>query len=133
MQSYTASLSSILTVDQLKPSYPSVNDLKRNGDNIGYQSGSFIFDMLVNLHFDKSKLKNISNIEDYRKALDDGTTKGGVTVIFDEISFIKIFLKKYGSKYMMVGPQYRVDGLGFVNFDMPILFTLYCFFHFLGL
>ena len=61
MHSYTASLSSILTVDQLQPSYPRVDDLKRNGENIGCPTGSFVFDMLVEkLKFDKSQLKEIS-------------------------------------------------------------------------
>ena len=125
MQSYTANLSAILTLDQLQPSYPSVGDLRRNGENIGYPTGSYLSDMLVDkMKFDKSKLKDISNMKDYHKALDKGTRNGGVAAIFDEIPYIKMFLKKYGSKYMMVETGYRTDGLGFVNFDLPSSLSL---------
>ncbi|KAI4353038.1 hypothetical protein L6164_002016 [Bauhinia variegata] len=114
MQSYTASLSSILTVDQITPSYPTVDNLKRDQENVGYRDGSFVGDFLKGqLQFDKSRLKTYSTDEEYRDALNKGTHQGGVAAVFDELPFIKFFIKRYGSKYMMAGPTYRTDGFGF--------------------
>lgn len=117
MQSYTASLSSILTLGQLQASYPSVSDLQRKGENVGYPTASFVLNLMVdNLKFDRSKLKECNRTEDYRDALDKGTHNGGVAVIFDEIPYIKVFLNKYGTKYYrMVGPHYHTAGFGFVS------------------
>ncbi|KAI4353729.1 hypothetical protein L6164_002660 [Bauhinia variegata] len=114
MQSYTANLSSILTLDQLKPSYPTIDSLIRDQENVGYRHGSFIRDFLRDrLHFEESKLKNYSKMEDYCNALSKGTRKGGIAAMFDEFPYVKVFLKRHGSKYMMVGPTYRNDGFGF--------------------
>ncbi|MED6185691.1 hypothetical protein PIB30_059551 [Stylosanthes scabra] len=127
MQSYTANLSSMLTLDQLQPTYPSVDDLRTNGNNIGYPMDSYLSEVLVDkFKFNKSKLKNMTKMEDYQKALDKGTRNGGVDVIFEEIPYIKMFIKKYGSNYMMVGPHYRTDGLGFafpINSNLTSYFS----------
>ncbi|KAJ7955739.1 Glutamate receptor-like protein [Quillaja saponaria] len=111
-QSYTANLSSILTLDQLQPSYLSLKELIAKGHQVGYQSDSFVGDQLLvqRLKFDRSKVMPYGSITDYHHAL----KTGNVSAIFDEIPYIKMFLKKYGSKFMMVGPTYRTDGLGFV-------------------
>ncbi|MED6195267.1 hypothetical protein PIB30_036352 [Stylosanthes scabra] len=127
MQSYTANLSSMLTLDQLQPTYLSVDDLRTNGVNIGYPTDSYLSEVLVDkFKFNKSKLKNLTKMEDYQKALDKGTRNGGVDVIFEEIPYIKMFLKKHGSNYMMVGPHYRTDGLGFafpINSNLTSYFS----------
>ncbi|KAI4353746.1 hypothetical protein L6164_002675 [Bauhinia variegata] len=114
MQSYTANLSSILTLDQLKPRYPTIDRLIRDRENVGYRHGSFIRYLLRDhLHFDESRLKNYSKLEDYRNALSKGTQKGGIAAMFDELAYIKVFLKRHGSKYMMAGPTYPNHGFGF--------------------
>ncbi|KAI4353714.1 hypothetical protein L6164_002645 [Bauhinia variegata] len=114
MQSYTASLSSILTLDQIKPSYPTIDSLKRDHENVGYRCGSFVRDLLRDhLQFDESRIKNYCKNKDYRDALSKGTQNGGIAAMFDELPYIKVLLKKYGSKYMMAGPTYRTDGFGF--------------------
>lgn len=116
MQSYTASLSSILLSDQLQPKYFSVNELISKGYYVGYQEGSFTKSMLIEqLKFNESKLKSYANAEEYRKALSKGSQNGGVAAIFDEIPYLKIFLTKYGSDYVTAGPIYRTDGFGFVR------------------
>ncbi|XP_028786845.1 glutamate receptor 2.9-like [Neltuma alba] len=57
MQSYTACLSSILTVHQLQPRYLSENDVAEDSNiNVGYHSGSFVRDLLVdNLMINSSR------------------------------------------------------------------------------
>ncbi|KAL8149513.1 hypothetical protein AgCh_006502 [Apium graveolens] len=111
MQSYTANLSSILTVSQLRPS----------ADNpvcAGYQKYSFVGDMLQ-----KMNIKHVSytSMDEYDKALSLGCKNGGVDVIFDEIPYIKLFLHKYGSKYQTISSKMdgaattSTGGFGFVS------------------
>ncbi|KAH1039121.1 hypothetical protein J1N35_040864 [Gossypium stocksii] len=99
IQSYTASLSLILRVNQLQPTIPSINELRKS--YVGYQNHSF------------SMVKPYCSVDDYQEALSKGFENEGVSAIFDEIAYIKLFLAQYTSGYLMVGPTYRTDGLGF--------------------
>ncbi|KAK6273019.1 PREDICTED: glutamate receptor 2.7 isoform X1 [Theobroma cacao] len=112
IQSYTANLSSILTVNQLQPTIPSLRELRKH--YIGYQNQSFVKNFLINqLGFKESMLKPYGSVDDYQEALCNGSSNEGVAAIFDEIPYIKVFLAEYSTGYMMVGPTYRTDGLGF--------------------
>ncbi|XWS73195.1 hypothetical protein CRYUN_Cryun02cG0105500 [Craigia yunnanensis] len=112
MQSYTANLSSILTVNQLQPAIPSIKKLRTS--YVGYQNQSFVRDFLINqLGFKESMLMPYGSVDDYQDALSKGSENGGVSAIFDEIPYIKLFLDEYTTGYMMAGPTYRTDGLGF--------------------
>ncbi|XP_047160163.1 glutamate receptor 2.8-like [Vigna umbellata] len=114
MQSYTANLTSILTLDQLQPSFLNVNDLRKGGYYVGYQTGSFVHDVLVKqFKFDPSKLKPYNTSCEYHDALKLGSQNGGVAAIFDEVPYLKIYLQEYGSNYIMSGPKYRNAGFGF--------------------
>ncbi|PON42719.1 Ionotropic glutamate receptor [Parasponia andersonii] len=113
-QSYTASLASMLTVQRLQPAVVDVNELKRNGDFVGYSSNSFVRGFLIEqLNFNESKLRPYSTPKEYHDALSKGSKQGGVVAIFDEIPYIKLFLARYRSQYTMVGPTYKSDGFGF--------------------
>ncbi|XP_078157754.1 glutamate receptor 2.7-like [Carex rostrata] len=113
--SYTASLTSMLTVKQLLPSVTDVNQLLKQGDYVGYQDGSFVKDLLLKLGFEAGKLKNLSTADEYADALAKGSSNGGVAAIFDEIPYIKVFLSQYcGNNYIMTGPTYKTDGFSFV-------------------
>ena len=127
MQSYTACLSSILTVKQLQPAYLSEYDVVNDPSiKIGYQGGSFIRGLLLeSLKVDKSRIMNYSTIYEYKDALDKGSSKGGVDVIFDEAPYIKVFLKKYDSKYAMIETRHRTDGFGFVSSHLSLLCWIY--------
>ncbi|XP_019160341.1 PREDICTED: glutamate receptor 2.8-like isoform X2 [Ipomoea nil] len=107
-QSYTARLSALLTVDKL-------DDFKISKDHyVGYQQGSFVRDFLVtNLHINDSKLRGYTTIEQYHQAMVKGGKQGGIDAIFDEIPYIKLFLRRYGSQYKRVGPTYKSEGFGF--------------------
>ncbi|KAL2480988.1 glutamate receptor 2.6 [Abeliophyllum distichum] len=65
------------------------------------------------LHINESKLISYSSVEEYHDAMTRESKRGGIDAIFDEIFYMKIFLKKYYSQYKMVGPSYRTDGFGF--------------------
>ena len=104
-QSYTSSLASMLTVQRLQPAFIDVKEIKKNNYFVGYQKESFVKRFLIDhLGFEESKLKAYETPEEYHNALSPGTNNGGVTAIFNEIPYIKIFLQNYGSKYAMVGP-----------------------------
>ncbi|XVE71770.1 hypothetical protein DITRI_Ditri10aG0178500 [Diplodiscus trichospermus] len=112
LQSYTANLSSILTVNQLQPTVPSIKQLKTR--YVGYHDGSFVKDFLISqFGFKESMLKPYGSADDYEEALSKGSDNGGVDAIFDDVPYIKLFLAKYSTGYMMVGSTYRTDGFGF--------------------
>ncbi|XP_068652645.1 glutamate receptor 2.8-like [Aristolochia californica] len=110
--SYTAGLTSMLTVQQLMPTVTDVNELIKNGDYVGYQQGSFVLGLLKKLKFDESKLRVYNSPDEYAEALSKGSRNGGVAAIFDEIPYIKVFLAQSCNHYTMVGPTYKTDGFG---------------------
>ncbi|KAL4347311.1 hypothetical protein GQ457_17G005500 [Hibiscus cannabinus] len=113
-QSYTASLASMLTVQRLQPTIVDVNELRNNGDFVGYETGSFVKDLLVKqLNFDESKLKSYGTPEEFDEALTKGSQNDGVSAIFGVQQCIELFLAKYCDKYMTAGPTYKTDGFGF--------------------
>ncbi|XP_062157786.1 glutamate receptor 2.7-like [Alnus glutinosa] len=113
-QSYTASLTSLLTVQQLQPTVTDVNQLIKNGEYVGYQRGSFYLGILKEMNFDPSKFKVYNSIEECDDLLSKGSANGGIAAAFDEIPYMKLFLGQYCSKYTMVGSLYKTDGFGFV-------------------
>jgi ionotropic glutamate receptor len=118
-QSYTASLTSMLTVQRLQPAFIDVKEIKKNGYFVGYQNGSFVKELLTKqLNFNETMLRAYNTPEEYNEALSNGSHNGGVAAIFDEIPFIKLFLAKYCSKYTMVGPTYKTGGFGFVSLSL---------------
>ncbi|KAL7153128.1 hypothetical protein ABFS83_04G144400 [Erythranthe nasuta] len=113
-QTYTASLTSMLTVQKLQPAVTDVNVLIQNKEYVGYMEGSFLFEFLKRLNFDESRLRPFNSAEEMDKLLSKGSRNGGIAAAFQEIPYIKLFLGKYCSKYVMVGPTYKADGFGFV-------------------
>ncbi|KAG5601874.1 hypothetical protein H5410_033244 [Solanum commersonii] len=110
--SYTASLTSMLTVQQLKPTITNLNDLIKNGEYVGYQEGSFVVNFLLHMQFDSSKLRSYSTLEEYNDALSRGSKNGGVAAIIDELPYLTLFLNKYCRKYIMVGQPYKTKDIG---------------------
>ncbi|KAI7756698.1 hypothetical protein M8C21_021723 [Ambrosia artemisiifolia] len=111
--SYTASLSSMLTVQQLQPRYTDINEIKINGESIGYQDGSFVREMLKDMGFNDTQLKNYSTFDQYHDALQLGSQKGGVSAIMEELPYIRVFLAKHCNMYTMTGPIHKTAGFGF--------------------
>ncbi|KAJ4801832.1 glutamate receptor 2.2 [Rhynchospora pubera] len=109
--SYTANLSSMLTVQNLQPTVTDINDLIKNGDYVGYEGGSFIEGLLLQHHFEKSKIRSLS-LDNFAQALDKGSANGGVAAIVDEVPYIKLFLAKHCSLYTMI-PIHKSEGFGF--------------------
>lgn len=116
----------MLTVQQLQPTVTSVHDLLRNGDYVGYQSGSAVKYWLEEMGFHKKHLMGYVTVEEYAEALQRGSGNGGVSAIFDEVPYLKIFLSKYCDSYTMVGPTYRLGGFGFVSSSTPLINLIFC-------
>ncbi|KAL3498140.1 hypothetical protein ACH5RR_040872 [Cinchona calisaya] len=109
-QSYTASLSSMLTVQQLQPSITDVNELIKSKEHVGYHEGSFVSQLLQEMGFDKSRLVAFASLE----KCDQLMSSGSIAAAFDEIPYMKLLIAKYCSKYQMVGATYKTGGFGFV-------------------
>ncbi|OVA06414.1 Ionotropic glutamate receptor [Macleaya cordata] len=114
--SYTASLTSMLTVHQLEPTITDVNVLLKNGYKVGYKEGSFVLGMLKQLGIQNSNLIAYSSPEDFDEAFSKGSNNNndGIVAAFDEIPYIKLLLARHCDKYTMVGPTYKTGGFGFV-------------------
>lgn len=108
--SYTANLTSMLTVRKIKPTVSDITELIKNNKNVGYLENSFIRERLRMLGFANSTLKPYKSPEQYRDALSNGS----VSAIVDEIPYLKVFLKDYCNDYMMAGPTNKTGGFGFV-------------------
>uniref|UniRef100_A0A2N9HFE0 Glutamate receptor n=1 Tax=Fagus sylvatica TaxID=28930 RepID=A0A2N9HFE0_FAGSY len=110
--SYTASLTSILTVQQLFSPIKGIESLKSSDEPIGYQVGSFAEHYLEELGISKSRLVALGSPEEYARALQHGPKKGGVTAIVDELPYIEIFLSSQ-CKFRVVGQEFTKSGWGF--------------------
>ncbi|EOA26533.1 hypothetical protein CARUB_v10022590mg [Capsella rubella] len=108
-QSYTANLTSFLTVQRFQPTVTNVNDLKRNGDYVGYQHGAFVKDILLKEGFDESRLVAFGSSEDCNALLSNRS----IAAVFDEIPYLRAILSQNCSKYVMVEPTYKTAGFGF--------------------
>ncbi|XP_039115621.1 glutamate receptor 2.7-like [Dioscorea cayenensis subsp. rotundata] len=108
-QSYTASLSSILTVEQRQPTLTDFSELIRSKSKVGYMVGSFVLRLLKGSNFDESRLIPYKTSDEYEEGLSSGT----VAAIIDEIPYLKAFLHNHCGKYTMVGPIYKTNGFGF--------------------
>lgn len=122
-QSYTASLASLLTVQNLQPAVSGIDELRRNGHFVGYLKNSYVKELLTgHLNFSESRLRSYASPEEYNDAMTKGSKNGGIDAIFEEIPYVKVFLAKYCSKYKVVGPTYKSAGFGFVSFSLKFLF-----------
>ncbi|GMI98604.1 GLUTAMATE RECEPTOR 1.2 [Hibiscus trionum] len=103
--SYTATLTSMLTVQQI--------ELNSKGEYVGYHSGSWVSGAISNLNFENPALKPYNSPEDYANALTRGRKNGGVSAIIDEIPYLKVFLAKYPADYAMIKSKTISGGFGF--------------------
>ncbi|CAL1400058.1 unnamed protein product [Linum trigynum] len=111
--SYTASLTSILTVQQLSSPIKGIETLRTSNDPIGYQQGSFARNYLVEeLGFHESRMVPLKGPEECERALKAGPHKGGVAAVVDEQSYLELFLSTR-CDFSIVGPEFTRNGWGF--------------------
>ncbi|KAL3514880.1 hypothetical protein ACH5RR_027597 [Cinchona calisaya] len=111
--SYTASLTSILTVQQLYSPIKGIESLKESDEPIGYQVGSFAENYLIEeIGIPKSRLVALGSPEEYATELLRGPEKGGVAAVVDELPYIELFLSSQ-CKFRIVGQEFTKSGWGF--------------------
>ncbi|KAE8768661.1 glutamate receptor 2.8-like [Hordeum vulgare] len=116
VQSYTSSLSSMLTAKRLLPWVVDLDQLQYSGDFVGYQDDSFVRSFLVNRHnISESRLKNYATKEEYVASLRKGSKNGGVSAIVGAIPYLTSFISdtRYKNNFMMLGCIYEAPGFGF--------------------
>lgn len=111
--SYTASLTSILTVQQLSPTIKGIDSLIVSDTPIGYQTGSFARNYLTEeLGIAASRLIPLESTRKYAEALSLGPSNGGVAAIVDELPYAQYFLSTQCG-FAIVGQQFTRSGWGF--------------------
>lgn len=122
--SYTASLTSMLTVRRFKPTMTDYSELIQRGEYVGYLQDSFVKGVLLKWGFHESKLRPYKSPHQYADALAKGSKNGGVTAIVDEIPYLKVFLKHHCDNYTMAGQAYKTGGFGFVGVPLALSLSL---------
>jgi ionotropic glutamate receptor len=113
--SYTASLTSILTVEQLSSPITGIDSLIASNWPIGYQVGSFAYSYLTdNLYVSRSRLVSLGSPEEYAVALRNGPSGGGVAAIVDELPYVELFLSKE-TEFGIIGQPFTRSSWGFVS------------------
>ncbi|XP_024993031.1 glutamate receptor 2.7-like [Cynara cardunculus var. scolymus] len=114
--SYTASLTSMLTVRVLEPTVRDIEWLRKNNASVGCDPDSFVSEYLM----DVLNLKNIMNVST-QDQYPEYFKNGSISAAFLELPYQKYFLEEYCNKYTAVAPSYKFGGLGFVfPKDSPI-------------
>lgn len=109
--SYTASLTSILTVQQLQSPISGIQSLITGNEVIGFQEGSYVEDHLVKeLNIPKSRLVALGSPEEY----DEKLLSGAVAAIVGERPYVDLFLSNHCS-FQIVGQEFKKSGMGFVR------------------
>ncbi|XP_075667605.1 glutamate receptor 2.9-like [Castanea sativa] len=109
--SYTASLSSMLTVQKLQPNVTDIDWLKMNNLKIGCDGDSFVRNYLENvLKFKPENIVNVSSEDQYTSEF----KSNNIAAAFLELPYEKVFLNKYCKGYTATIRTNRFGGLGFV-------------------
>ena len=110
--SYTASLTSMLTVQRLEPNITDIEWLKRANVKIGCDGDSFVRTYLEEvIKFKSYNIENVSSEYSY-----EGEFKSShIAAAFLELPYGKVFLSHYCKQFTDTIPSYRFGGLGFVS------------------
>lgn len=123
--SYTASLTSILTVQQLSSQIEGIDSLISNTQPIGVQDGSFARKYLIEeLNIAESRLVILKNLQDYIDALTRGPRNGGVVAVVDELPYIELLMSSTNCQFRTVGQEFTKSGWGFVSSYLLVI-TMY--------
>ncbi|GMY31952.1 glutamate receptor 2.1 [Fagus crenata] len=110
MQTYTANLTSILTVQQLEPTVDDIETLQNSNAIVGYSSASFVGKYLVEvLRFNPKNIKTYTSPDEYARDLENRE----IEAVFLEVPVAKLFLARYCKGFTIAGPVYKVGGFGF--------------------
>lgn len=107
--SYTASLTYILTVQQLSSPIKGIDTLITSTERIGFQIGSFAENyMTEELNIPKERLVALGSPEEYATALENGT----VAAVVDEQPYVELFLSDHCG-FSIRGQEFTKSSWGF--------------------
>ncbi|TYH37049.1 hypothetical protein ES332_D12G014600v1 [Gossypium tomentosum] len=107
--SYTASLTSFLTVQQLSSPIKGIDTLIGSNERIGFQVGSFTEGYLMEeLNIPKSRLVPLGSPEEYALALE----RRNVAAVIDERPYVDLFLSEH-CEFSVRGQEFTKSGWGF--------------------
>jgi hypothetical protein len=111
-QSFTASLTTLLTVQSLDPINVDMETLIKTGAKVGCDANSFVGNYLETVErFDPKNIVGMHTEDDYGQAL----IKGEIKAAFLEVPYVKMYLAKYCEGFTTSGPTLKVGGFGFVG------------------
>lgn len=110
--SYTASLSSMLTIQRLQPNVTDILCLKKYNMKIGCDGDSFVRTYLEKV--EQFKPENIINM-DNEYSYEDAFKNNSIAAAFLELPYEKVYMSKYCKGYSASVPTTKFGGLGFVS------------------
>lgn len=119
--SYTASFSSMLTVQRLRPNVTDIEYLKKNSMKIGCDGDSFVRTYLEKV--ERFKPENIINI-DNEYNYDDAFKNKSIAAAFLEVPYEKVYISNYCKGYSASAASIKFGGLGFVSNNRILLKTM---------
>jgi len=119
---FTASLTSMMTVSQLEPSVLDIQTLLKRNSVVGCDGNSFIVKYLTEVQkFKRENIREINSINDYPAAF----RNNDIEAAFFIAPHAKVFLAKYSCRGLIkAGNTFRLGGLGFVGLSSLILAIL---------
>ncbi|KAF9618740.1 hypothetical protein IFM89_002435 [Coptis chinensis] len=107
--SYTASLTSMLTVQRLEPTID-IATLNRSNSSVGCDGDGFVIKYAIDvLGFHPNNIINFANEFDYPDAFKSGKIKAALL----ELPYERVFISRYGKEYQVTDGAHRFGGLGF--------------------
>lgn len=119
--SYTASLSSMLTIQRLQPNVTDILCLKKYNMKIGCDGDSFVRTYLEKV--EQFKPENIINM-DNEYSYEDAFKNNSIAAAFLELPYEKVYISKYCKGYYAFAINKKFGGLGFVSNKRILLKTV---------
>uniref|UniRef100_A0ACD5Y1V0 Uncharacterized protein n=1 Tax=Avena sativa TaxID=4498 RepID=A0ACD5Y1V0_AVESA len=107
--SYTASLTSMLTVPQVEPAIADYLALLRGTEKVGIMNNSFTSEALTGSGFPQARIMRYSTARSFQEAL----LNKSIGAIVNETPYFSIFLKTYNDNFTMTGQRNMTGGFGF--------------------
>lgn len=110
--SFTASLTSKITLSRFKPSVEDIETLQKTNAAVGCNGNSFIVRYLIDvLNFKPENIRSLHSINEYPEAFE----RGDIAAAFFVVPHAKVFLAKFCKGYTTTGPTFNLGGFGFVS------------------
>ncbi|WVZ07232.1 hypothetical protein V8G54_020578 [Vigna mungo] len=118
---FTASLTSMMTVSQLEPSVLDIQTILKRNFVVGCNGNSFILKYLTEVQkFKPENIRKINSINDYP----DAFWNKDIEADFFIAPHAKVFLAKYSCRGLIkAGKTFRLGGLGFLGIS-PFILTI---------